>query len=131
MFGADKGTANKLKGKKLVIGIVQARFNEPVTGALWAACKEELLHLGVLEKHIQHVTVPGALEVGLALQAKTMMIASDARAFLPVLMRVMFTSFTASGGDVGSLGNTTMTTVALSHKPAVLQARYVKLSGPL
>ena len=37
MFGADKGTADKLEGKKLVIGIVQARFNESVTNALAAA----------------------------------------------------------------------------------------------
>ncbi|MDZ4187876.1 MAG: 6,7-dimethyl-8-ribityllumazine synthase [Hydrogenophaga sp.] len=69
MFGADKGTANLLDGKKLSIGIVQARFNEGITNALWAACRAELLALGVPEKHIVHVTVPGALEVPVALQA--------------------------------------------------------------
>jgi 6,7-dimethyl-8-ribityllumazine synthase len=69
MFGADKGTANLRDGKKLSIGIVQARFNEGITNALWAACRTELLALGVLEKHISHVTVPGALEVAVALQA--------------------------------------------------------------
>ena len=36
MFGADKGTADKLDGKKLHIGIVQARFNEDITNALAA-----------------------------------------------------------------------------------------------
>ena len=30
MFGAEKGTADKLDGKKLHIGIVQARFNESI-----------------------------------------------------------------------------------------------------
>lgn len=69
MFGADKGTANLLDGKKLSIGIVQARFNEGITNALYAACHAELLALGVQEKNITHVTVPGALEVPVALQA--------------------------------------------------------------
>ena len=69
MFGADKGTADKLDGKKLHIGIVQARFNESITNTLAAACRAELLALGVQEKHIKHVLVPGALEVPVALQA--------------------------------------------------------------
>ena len=69
MFGADKGTADKLDGKKLHIGIVQARFNENITNTLAAACRAELLRLGVQEKHIRHVLVPGALEVPLALMA--------------------------------------------------------------
>jgi 6,7-dimethyl-8-ribityllumazine synthase len=68
MFGADKGVADKLDGKKLVIGIVQARFNDSVTTALFEACKQELLRLGVEAKHITHVLVPGALEIGSALQ---------------------------------------------------------------
>ena len=73
MFGADKGhvPAGDLRhnGKKLKIGIVQARFNAGVTDALALACKSELLALGVLEKNIDLVSVPGALEVALALQA--------------------------------------------------------------
>ena len=73
MFGADKGTPepvdSRMNGKKLSIGIVQARFNEPITNALATACRAELLALGVEEKHIDHVFVPGALEVPVALQA--------------------------------------------------------------
>ena len=69
MFGAEKGSADKLDGKKLSIGIVQARFNEGVTNALAQACKQELLALGVAEENITHVLVPGALEVACALQA--------------------------------------------------------------
>jgi 6,7-dimethyl-8-ribityllumazine synthase len=69
MFGADKGTSDKLDGKKLHIGIVQARFNEGITNSLAAACKAELTALGVDERHVDHVLVPGALEVPLALQA--------------------------------------------------------------
>ena len=73
MFGADKGSpqedANALDGSGLAIGIVQARFNAAVTDALAGACKDELLRLGVPEKRIHIVQVPGALEIPLALQA--------------------------------------------------------------
>ena len=69
MFGADKGTADKLDGTKLHIGMVQARFNEGITNALATACRKALIDLGVQEKHITHVLVPGALEVPMALQA--------------------------------------------------------------
>ena len=69
MFGADKGLADRLDGKKLAIGIVQARFNEGVTDALFNACMSELLALGVEEKNVFYVKVPGALEVPVALQA--------------------------------------------------------------
>ncbi|SER68950.1 6,7-dimethyl-8-ribityllumazine synthase [Giesbergeria anulus] len=69
MLNADKGAAPRLDGSKLHIGIVQARFNEGITNALAAACRTELLALGVAEENITHVLVPGALEVPLALQA--------------------------------------------------------------
>ena len=73
MFGADKGMVDsadqRMNGKRLKIGIVQARFNAEVTDALARACKDELMALGVSDKDIDHITVPGALEVAIALQA--------------------------------------------------------------
>ena len=73
MFGAEKGTPpsndKRLNGKRLTIGLVQARFNAAVTDQLAQACKAELLELGVAEKNIDLVQVPGALEVPLALMA--------------------------------------------------------------
>lgn len=69
MFGAEKGTGDRMVGAKLKIGIVQARFNESITNALADACVAELQALGVSPKHIDHVRVPGALEVPVALQA--------------------------------------------------------------
>ncbi|MEP6789876.1 MAG: 6,7-dimethyl-8-ribityllumazine synthase [Ramlibacter sp.] len=69
MFGAEKGKAAKQGGKGLVIGIVQARFNQSITDSLARACKAELVALGVEEKDIEHVLVPGALEIPIALQA--------------------------------------------------------------
>ena len=56
------------QGAGLRIGIVQARFNEDIGHGLLAACLSELNNLGVVDEDILHVTVPGALEVPLALQ---------------------------------------------------------------
>ena len=69
MFGAEQGRAIGLDGSRLYIGIVQARFNERITDALAQACLAELAALGVAPDHIEHVRVPGALEVPIALQA--------------------------------------------------------------
>lgn len=57
-----------LSGEGLRVGIVQARFNEDVCHGLLSACLAELKHLGVAEEDVLHVTVPGALEIPLALQ---------------------------------------------------------------
>jgi 6,7-dimethyl-8-ribityllumazine synthase len=57
-----------LDGEGLRIGIVQARFNENVCQGLLKACVEELKRLGVAEEDITHASVPGALEVPVALQ---------------------------------------------------------------
>ena len=69
MQAADKGQAADLNGQDLRIGIVQARFNDALTSALAQNCLAELKALGVAEDQIHHVTVPGALEVPLALHA--------------------------------------------------------------
>ena len=66
---ADKGAEPALNARDLRIGVVQARFNAAITDALAAACLAELATLGVAAKHIRHVTVPGALEIPLALMA--------------------------------------------------------------
>ncbi|RXZ36705.1 6,7-dimethyl-8-ribityllumazine synthase [Oxalobacteraceae bacterium CAVE-383] len=55
-------------GEGLRIGIVQSRFNEDVSHGLLASCLAELKHLGVQDEDILHVSVPGALEIPLALQ---------------------------------------------------------------
>lgn len=75
MQGADSGTTifgdtvAELEGDSLRIGIVQARFNAAITDRMAGACLAELESLGVAQKHIQHVSVPGALELPIALQA--------------------------------------------------------------
>jgi 6,7-dimethyl-8-ribityllumazine synthase len=68
MQGADKGTEGELMGEGLRIGIVQARFNEALTGKLAQACLAELERLDVDDGDIRHITVPGALEIPIALK---------------------------------------------------------------
>lgn len=62
---------NELKvsvdGEGLRVAIVQARFNESVGVAQREACVQELLALGVHQSDIVICTVPGALEIPLAL----------------------------------------------------------------
>ena len=69
MLHAEKGNATALNGQGLRIGIVQARWNESITNALAQACTQTLLDAGVAADAIDHVLVPGALEVPVALQA--------------------------------------------------------------
>ncbi len=54
-------------GADLRIGIVQARFNEWAGRALLEACVGELVTLGVDEDDVTHLTVPGSLEIPVAL----------------------------------------------------------------
>jgi 6,7-dimethyl-8-ribityllumazine synthase len=69
MQEADKGTAGELIGEGLRVGIVRARFNDALTRKLAEACLSELERLDVEPGDVRHVTVPGALEVPLALKA--------------------------------------------------------------
>ena len=85
MKDANKGQAGPLDGQHLHIGIVQARFNEDITNALAQACIAELKELGV--QNIDHVFVPGALEVPLALQAMAERAEYDALVALGCIIR--------------------------------------------
>lgn len=54
-------------GEGLRIGLVVARFNADVTRALESACLKALVEQGVAETDIAVASVPGALEIPLAL----------------------------------------------------------------
>ncbi len=56
-----------MNGEGLHIGIVRARFNEDIGLIELDACLQELESLGVDERDIMVVTVPGALELGVTL----------------------------------------------------------------
>ncbi|NYT58282.1 6,7-dimethyl-8-ribityllumazine synthase [Alcaligenaceae bacterium] len=56
-----------LNGEGLHIGIVRARFNEEIGQAELESCLAELAEMGVDERDVMVVTVPGALEMGVTL----------------------------------------------------------------
>jgi 6,7-dimethyl-8-ribityllumazine synthase len=56
-----------MSGAGLRVGIVMARFNEAIGEGLLSGCCQELQRLGVAQTTL--ATVPGALEIPLALQA--------------------------------------------------------------
>lgn len=91
MLHADQGTLDaadrRLNGKQLTIGIVQARFNASITNTLASACTAELLRLGVAEKNITLLQVPGALEIPVALQALAEKLKFDALIALGCIIR--------------------------------------------
>ena len=57
-----------LNGAELRVAIVRGRFNEAIGAGLLAACLERLAALGVAPGRVALVSVPGALEIALALQ---------------------------------------------------------------
>jgi 6,7-dimethyl-8-ribityllumazine synthase len=69
MQTTDKREDSQLDGEGLVIGVVRARFNASMTDKLAQACLYELAALGVPDKHVTQVEVPGALEIPVALKA--------------------------------------------------------------
>ena len=79
MQGADQGRSGgygggdsdgaALVGEGLRIGIVRARFNDAITRKLAEACLAELERLEVDDGDIRRVSVPGALEIPVALKA--------------------------------------------------------------
>ncbi len=118
MLNADKGPGEKLDGKKLSIGIVQARFNEGITNILAAACLQELDALGVKEKNITHVKVPGALEVACALQALAETESFDALIALGCIIRGETYHFELVANESGSA----VTRLALDYQLPIANA---------
>jgi 6,7-dimethyl-8-ribityllumazine synthase len=118
MQGADKGTAAHASGEKLHIGVVQARFNHAITGALAKACIGELRALGVPEANIEHVTVPGALEVPVALAAMANSKRFDALIALGCIIRGETYHFELVANESGSA----VTRVSLDHRLPIANA---------
>lgn len=58
----------RLLGQGLRVGIVMSRFNPDIGEGLLSACADELKRLGVAPADMVIASVPGALEIPLALQ---------------------------------------------------------------
>jgi len=118
MQDADKGQAVDLDGTDLRIGIVQARFNEGLTNQLAQSCMAELEALGVAAKHIRHVTVPGALEVPVALNAMAQSDRFDALIALGCIIRGETYHFELVANESGA----GVSRVSLDHELPVANA---------
>ena len=118
MQNANQGQAERLAGHELVIGIVQARFNADITEALAQSCLAELAALGVQQRHITHVTVPGALEIAVALKAMADSDEFDALIALGCIVRGETYHFELVANESGA----GLTRVSLDHEIAIANA---------
>jgi 6,7-dimethyl-8-ribityllumazine synthase len=118
MQAADQGQAADLDGKDLVIGIVRARFNDAITSRMAEICRAELVALGVAPKHITQVTVPGALEIPLALKALAGQDEFDALVAIGCVIRGETYHFELVANESGA----GVTRVSLDHELPVANA---------
>lgn len=118
MQDADKGSTLQLDGNDLRIGIVQARFNAAITDKLAEACLAELEGLGVSVRHIRHVTVPGALEVPVALMTMADTDEYDALIALGCIIRGETYHFELVANESGA----GVTRVSLDHQIPIANA---------
>jgi 6,7-dimethyl-8-ribityllumazine synthase len=118
MKDADQGSAGELIGEGLRIGIVRARFNEALTSKLAQACLAELDQLDVDADDIRHVSVPGALEIPLALKALAESGEFDALVALGCVIRGETYHFELVANESGA----GVTRVALDHGVPVANA---------
>ena len=118
MLHAEKGNAQHLNGQGLRIGIVQARWNESITNSLADASRQELLALGVAADAIDHVMVPGALEVPVALQAMAQQGGYDALIALGCIIRGETYHFELVANESGA----GVTRVSLDYKLPIANA---------
>ena len=124
MQDADKtetrsgGMQAQIDGRDLRIGIVQARFNAAITDKLAEQCLAELQALGVAPKHIKHVTVPGALEVPIALFALAETEDYDALVAVGCIIRGETYHFELVANESGAA----VTRVSLDHEIPIANA---------
>ncbi|HMC16791.1 MAG TPA: 6,7-dimethyl-8-ribityllumazine synthase [Albitalea sp.] len=118
MQDADKGQPTSVDGTDLRIGIVRSRFNAALTDKLAESCIAELQALGVAAKHIRHVSVPGALEVPLALLAMAESDDFDALVALGCIIRGETYHFELVANESGA----GVTRISLDHQLPIANA---------
>ena len=118
MQDADKGQAGELLGEGLRVGIVRARFNSAITDAMARACLAELDRLEVDDSDIRHVSVPGALEIPLALKVMAESGEFDALVALGCVIRGETYHFELVANESGA----GVTRVGLDHQIPIANA---------
>ena len=91
-----------LDGRSLRIGIVMSRFNQDVCEGLLSACTAELIRLNTATDLIRIATVPGALEIPLALQTMARSGRFDALIALGAVIRGETYHFELVANEMGS-----------------------------
>jgi 6,7-dimethyl-8-ribityllumazine synthase len=118
MQGSDIGADTPLDGEGLRIAVVRARFNNAITKRIEQACVAELAVLGVIDRHIKLVSVPGALEIPLALKALAESEEHDALIAIGCVIRGETYHFELVANESGA----GVTRVALDHQVPVANA---------
>ena len=118
MKDAEQGDAGEFVGEGLRIGIVQARFNDALTRKLAQACLAELERLEVHANDIKHVTVPGALEIPVALKVMAESGEFDALVALGCIIRGETYHFELVANESGA----GVTRVSLDHQVPIANA---------
>ncbi len=118
MQNAEKGSDIRLDGRELRIGLVQARFNAALTDRLATCCMEELAVLGVADTQLRHVSVPGALEIGVALQALAESDEFDALIAIGCIVRGETYHFELVANESGAA----VTRISLDHEIPIANA---------
>jgi len=118
MQDADKGATVPIDGRDLRIGIVQARWNASITDKMAQVCIGELQELGVATRYIRHVTVPGALEIPVALMTMADSDDYDALVAVGCVVRGATYHFELVANESGA----GVTRVALDHQIPIANA---------
>jgi 6,7-dimethyl-8-ribityllumazine synthase len=112
------GVVAQADGSALRVGVVQARFNMAITNKLTQACLAQLAQLGLAAESIQHITVPGALEVPVALQALALREEFDALIAIGCVIRGETHHFELVAGESAA----GITRVSLDHDMPIVNA---------
>jgi 6,7-dimethyl-8-ribityllumazine synthase len=118
MQKAEQGSSGELAGEGLRIAIVRARFNDIITSRMATACLAELERLDVDDGDIKHLTVPGALEIPLALKLLADSGDYDALIALGCVIRGETYHFELVANESGA----GITRVGLDHQIAIANA---------
>jgi len=118
MRNADRGDTTRLDGRELRIAVVQARFNAELTDRIARACINELIALGVSVADVTHIRVPGALEIGAALNALADADEHDALVAVGCVLRGETYHFELVANESGAA----VTRVSIDHGIAIANA---------
>lgn len=118
MFKVDNGHPEPLDGEGLRVAVVASRFNESLMQTMVQACMDELHELGVADKDIRLLRVPGALEIPVTLKALAEGEAYDALIALGCVIRGETYHFELVANESGA----GVSRVALDHMTPIANA---------